>query len=230
MGKPISAVGIESTRSLVIDTVAITQWLNREAKWPSGVCVIDAAVQRLWHSGGGHSTFELRLALKNGDVSTTALLQGGEGAPLHPIRPKARFNQHWLTGLRLVNRSLGVWVCAPDRDPALRLRTVWDAKRSDGTIVAYRIGKRCVVHRPATAVDGRGWYLKFFARRLNIERLREMDRASELLDAHSSGFVRAAPVVAVDREARMIATREVRSPSWPALKDFRGLLAAKRCW
>lgn len=215
MGKPISVVGTESIENLVIDTVAITQWLNRETEWPRGVCVTDVAVQRLWRSGGGHSTFELRLTLKNGDQSTTALLQGGQGAPLYPSRPKARCNQRWLTGLRLVNRSLGVWVCAPDRDPALRLRTGWNAKRSDDSIVAYRIGKRCVVHRPATAVKGCGWYLKFFARRLNIERLREIDRASELLDAQSNGFVRAAPVVAVDREARMIATREVRSANPP---------------
>lgn len=211
--------------STLVNTRAIRDWLDDALRWPAGYSLTGVRVQRVWRSSAGRVTFELCLTLTDGQRETTTLLQGGLGQLHRTPKNKPRFLSNWVTGIRQYNADLELWVCSPDRDPALHVDRYFDPV-SD-RIIAYRTHKRCVLFRANAGFGQVGWYMKFFASRLRTERLGEVEQVSRQLADHTGGFVRTAPIVAIDRSARMIASQQIRNGAVLSTNESGCALAAR---
>lgn len=208
----------------------VESWLRAEVTWPEGVSMRGLRLKRLWPSKHGAVTFELAVDVQVFGENTTCVIQAG---PLERIKPappcrEAVLDAGWIMNLSLSNTELGISLLSPDRDP--RLSVTQDGQhncalpkllcgtqaanflglKDDGSdlhqqVVAYRIGKRCVLRLNNRELSGRpSAFLKSFRRMPTEELLHTYRCLGSCLQQRSDGRIRAPAILDHLPDARVL--------------------------
>ena len=200
-----------------LDIDGVESWLRAEVTWPQGVSMRGLRLERLWPGKHGAVTFELAVDVQVFGRNTTHVIQGGplERIKCAPPCREAVLDSGWIMNLSLSNTELGISLLSPDRDPRLSVTQTGSRKcalpdllrgtqaadflglKNDGgdlrqQVVAYRIGKRCVLRLNNHALANKpSAFLKSF-RRMPMEELLHTYRClGSCLQQRSGGRIRA---------------------------------------